>query len=361
MSTAAPSENRTANQTSGPHGPGSPAGPPEEAFWVRYSPHHELPLSGVGSFALHALGIGLLILLGVLASMFGFDSKRQVPVEPVKLKITNPGGGGSKEGKGTTNPGGPKGTEKELAGSTSGTEDPLDPDPDRPRLDPTQVAALPPEIKNDPAAARYIQKGAPNLAVFSRVNKEALQKFRSGLQDPGKGQGGTGSGGGQGTGTGTGTGSGTGEGKAATLSQREKRMLRWVMMFDTQNAADYVHQLQSLGAILAIPTPDGRDYRIIRDLSRRPAQLLHEDLSRIQCIYWTDANPRTVGDVARYLGLPRVPPHFVAFMPEKLEKKLFEMERAFAGRAEDEIFETRFKVERRGGGYEPRVVYQRPK
>jgi hypothetical protein len=354
MSIAAPpTNNRPTTQ--------APAEPHENTIFKRYSAHHELPLSGVGSFALHALAIGLLVLLGVLASMFGFGAnKEKVPVEPVKLKIEKPGGGGNKEGKGG-GPGGPRGSDKELVGNPDGNPDPPDNDPERPRLDPTQIAAIPPEIAKDPAAARYIQKGAPNLAVFSRVNKEALEKFRTGLQDPGKGKGGTGDGGGMGTGTGPGTGTGDGPGKAATLSQREKRMLRWTMVFDTHSGSDYVHQLQGLGAILAIPTPDGKDYRIIRDLSQRPAHPKQEDLSKIQCIYWTDANPRSVRDVAAYLGLQQVPSHFVAFMPEKLEKKLFEMERAFAGRAEDDIFETRFKVRRVGGGYEPYVIHQQAK
>jgi len=29
--------------------------PPEERFWQHYSPHHEAPLAGVGSFTLHGL------------------------------------------------------------------------------------------------------------------------------------------------------------------------------------------------------------------------------------------------------------------------------------------------------------------
>src|SRR5262249_1601210 len=39
-----------------------PRTPPEEQFWKRYSPHGELPLSGVGSLALHALVVGTLVL-----------------------------------------------------------------------------------------------------------------------------------------------------------------------------------------------------------------------------------------------------------------------------------------------------------
>src|SRR5262245_50470153 len=72
--------------------PATPKGliPPDERFWVRYSPHHELPLSGVSSFAVHALVIGLLLLCAYpLAHLFTRPA-HSVPVEAVQLE---PGGG----------------------------------------------------------------------------------------------------------------------------------------------------------------------------------------------------------------------------------------------------------------------------
>ncbi|HTT84842.1 MAG TPA: hypothetical protein VMF67_15305, partial [Rhizomicrobium sp.] len=54
-------------------------------------------------------------------------------------------------------------------------------------------------------------------------------------------------------------------------SKREKRMLRWTLKFDTNNAADYVQQMRALGAILAFPVKKG-EYRVVHDLSKRPAE-----------------------------------------------------------------------------------------
>jgi hypothetical protein len=56
-----------------------------------------------------------------------------------------------------------------------------------------------------------------------------------------------------------------------------------------------------------------------------------------------------------------VPDHVVAFFPEKLEKELLAKELKFAGRKEEEIFETRFKVVKKGDKYEVEVVEQKPK
>src|SRR5438552_2825247 len=45
--------------------------PPEERFWQRYSPHHELSLSGTASLVLHALVMGLLLTGGLLLARAG--------------------------------------------------------------------------------------------------------------------------------------------------------------------------------------------------------------------------------------------------------------------------------------------------
>jgi hypothetical protein len=59
------------------------------------------------------------------------------------------------------------------------------------------------------------------------------------------------------------------------------------------------------------------------------------------------------------LGIKPVPDHVVAFFPEKLEHRLLEIELAYKGLKEDDIFETKFNVRKVGGGYEPVVVEQK--
>jgi hypothetical protein len=331
--------------------------PPEEKFWVRYSPHQEMPLSAITSFALHVLTIGGLILLAWLGWLGFSKSTGSVPVEVVRFQ---PGGGGGKRDGVGDGPG--IGTGVEAVETTRTSDDPKQqptpPDPSRPTLDANALALLPETVRKDTDFIRYVQNGNPNLNVFSSLEKSALNKLRDGLQ-PGKGEGGTGKGGGKGTGTGPGEGAGTGPGGGGTLTQREKRMLRWTMVFNTRSGTDYLHQLRSLGAILAIPSgPDNKSYKIIRDLSGRAApKLLDEDISKIQCIFWIDDRPESVRSLMGALHLNMVPSHFVAFMLRELEERLFQMEKIAAGGAsEDRIQETKFDVVRTARGYEPKVA-----
>jgi hypothetical protein len=334
--------------------------PPDEAFWVRYSPHAEMPLSGVSSFALHALIFGLLLLCAYPLSFLFNKPVHQVPVEAVRFDVG--GGGGNLKGEGD-GPGGPRTRPPEEVGGNetnpqeNPSKDPLkQPELDRPRL---------PELAKqyNPESLRILNQPnpPPNITAFTKLSEDARKALALGPRhDPGKGRGGEGSGGGAGSGRGTGEGNATGEGKA-NLTQREKRMLRWTMLFTTENGNDYLKQLRGLGAILAIPVKEAggeRDYKIVRDLSSKPAELLTEDIGKIQRIYWIDDKPGSVAQMMTALGLTIRPSHFVAFMPEKLEDQLFDLEKKAAkGRSEDQIAETRFKVKRVGDRYEPELTH----
>jgi hypothetical protein len=256
-------------------------------------------------------------------------------------------------------PGGSDGPGAENVGQVDqeGTEDGSKDAP--PALKPVEIKKLAETF--DDQDRRYLKRNqTPAAKAFTRLNDGLRRKASAGLAAPGRG--GPGAGGGKGAGDGPGVGDGKGPGQKATLSQREKRMLRWTMRFSANNGPDYVRQLNALGAILAIPTSDaGDDHWIVRDLSMRkkPAPLLKEDVSQIKRIYWIDDKPRAVSDVMAALGLSLSPRRFVAFMPEMLENKLFEMERHHMTKVlrqtfdEDRIYETVFRVVRTGGGYRP--------
>ena len=328
----------------------------DERFWKRYSPHGELPLSGAGSFALHLLVVGGLVLMGFLGLWFARPS-RSLPVESVRLDLG--GGGGSRSGEGDPNQGIGPGAEAVPQGQDNPQQGNKEEAPPRPDLTPAEVKDL--SLKFDNETVRVIQKGPDSMKAFARLNDSVRRKLSDGL-DPGQGRGGPGSGGGKGTGTGPGEGAGRGEGKL-NLTKREKRMLRWTMSFNTRTGADYVRQLRGLGAILAIPVKEGNppEYKIVRDLSRRPAQLLDEDLSQIKRIYWIDDKPRSVQEVMSALQIRLSPSHFVAFMPLELEEKLFQLERDYKGLAEDQIHETKFRIVESGGTFRPEVMEQTPK
>src|SRR5437899_2494500 len=91
MSTAAPV--RTAKEVTSKT---KPLVPPDEQFWQRYSPHYEFPLSGVSSFALHLLVVGL----AALVAMIVIPQFEKPPMELDEVTWDG-GGGGSAEGIGT--------------------------------------------------------------------------------------------------------------------------------------------------------------------------------------------------------------------------------------------------------------------
>jgi hypothetical protein len=322
--------------------------PPDERFWRRYSPHGELPLSGASSLAVHLLLFGLLLLSAWLAFAVFRHASRALPVDAVRLEP-----GGKSPGVG----------ESQGAGNgliESGKVENAVPNPIadagelRPSLPENAQTGRPIQFDN-----KELRRSNPsNAMVFDRLH-EANQRIRGTDRKPGPGGGKDGEGDGPGAGK---------QGKGKLAEQRD-RMLRWSLLFDTQNGRDYVAQLGGLGAILAVPVGKDEnkpDFKIIRDLSARPAKLLDEDISKIQRIYWLDDKPQSVGDVMTILGVKAKPSYFVAFMPEELENKLLKLEKAYLdkhhkGHTERDIDETRFRIKRIDKRYEPEVISLRLK
>ncbi len=331
--------------------------PPEEKYWKRYSPHGEAPLSLAGSVGLHILVGGTLLFLGIYAAAWFGGGGRSMPVEPVRLDLGGGGGhkGGVDKGKGI-------GGIPEDTGKGDETLPGQDDIPPPPKLSPVEVKAI--EQKFDPATARFINETKSESArAFAKLDDDLRKRLRPTGDGPvpGAGKGGSGKEGGKGEGEGVGEGPGKGAGKAK-LNAREKRMLRWHMRFTARTGPEYLAQLRALGAILAFPTADG--YKIVRDL-RPGARANVEDISSIQRIYWIDDKPHSVGDILGALGLTMqpLPPKFIAFMPEKLEKQLFDMEKSYVTGTlrqrwdEDKLDETNFRAVPDGrGGYRPELV-----
>lgn len=332
--------------------PATPLTPPDERFWKRYSPHHEFPWSTV-------IGVGVHLLVFVL--VFGYlklhdrRSEGSRPLEVGAIQIA--GGGGDPNGEGD-GPGKPSRTEDTGEHNTKSEIKPSGPISKEilkaGALDPINS----PEFKNE--EGRLIDDASEATKRLAGQSEDLRKTLFAGIQGPkqGKGQGGTGSGGGKDKGKGTGTGDLEGAGKG-NISVRQRRVLRWTMIFNTTDGDDYRKQLHALGAILAVPGPSG-DYIVIRDLGRRPATGKVEDLSEINRIFWVDDQPPSVGPLAMALGLRPTPARIVAFFPVSLEEKLLGLERAYSGgKDEEQIKETRFRVTRRGRTYEPVVESQR--
>jgi hypothetical protein len=332
--------------------------PPEEQFWKRYSPHGEAPLSFAGSLGLHGLAIGAMVLFGVWLAALFVKSDRKVPVEAVQL-VGVDGGGGDPGGKGDQPGVGSPPKEdvgpKDVPGN--GRDDkvprlPPLPKPERQSLDKTFT----------PADVRVIaDSDNPSARAWAKVEADILKKLREGLRPP-AGKGGPGKDGGKDKGKGPKTGPGDGVGGKIEMTQREKRMVRWHMHFTANTGAEYLAQLRDLGAILAIPTREGPnpEYMLVEDL-RPPAKLVSRDLSQINRIYWFDEKPRSVRDVMEALQLKMSPSRFAAFMPEKLEDELLNMERNHVEKVlrqkfdEDRIVGTHFQVVLENGRYRPKL------
>jgi hypothetical protein len=326
--------------------------PPEEKFWQRYSPHHEFPLSSVISVGLYTLA-GLLVWAVVVYAMKYRDDGGSLPVEPIQIA----GGGGSEDGEGDKGSGDlPPVKRKEAAEEKKDTapiSTPVVKDVNLKDVVPDPVDLL---EQKDPSV-RFIDESNVAVKNLKQLSKELRQPLMAGL-GPSKGQGGSGEGGGKGKGRGKGEGDLEGEGKGS-LTVRQKRALRWVIMFNTFNGEDYLAQLRDLGAFLAIPDQQGGGYLVIRDLKQIPARPEKEDAAKIKRIWWIDDKPPSVESLARALRLFQPPPQFVAFFPEKFEQELLEKELKYRGKREGEIKETRFQMVRRGNTYIPEVTGQR--
>jgi hypothetical protein len=308
--------------------------PPDDTIWKRYSPHHEAPLSFVGSAALHFLVLGLLILYAIVLVAWFRSQPVDLPITAVHMG----GVGGNPKGKGDA-PGIGQARE-DVIGDPKGDPTPSQPDlVKRPPLTVDERNATVAEFADDPTIQRAVIDGNENLKKLARLPDDTRKQLREGV-NPGAGRGGDGQ----------------------MLNKREKRMLRWVMSFDTRNSEDYLNQLRDLGAIIAVPTSDGKNYKTCDLTKGPPYEFVNDDLSKITRIRWEDDDPRSVRQLMGALGVRDVPPHFFAFMPVELEAKLLQKELEYGGLPEEKINETKFKCFKVSGGkYDVRVTSQTPK
>lgn len=142
-------------------------------------------------------------------------------------------------------------------------------------------------------------------------------------------------------------------------NEQERRILRWQLVFNQGDGEDYARQLQALGAMLAIDSPDnGTKFLVIRDLAQRPAKGKIEELTQTNRIVFIDSDGESVNRLTKALKLEGTPGRVICIFPEKLEEELARKEREFEGSPLEAIRETRFKVTRTDKGYTPVVTEQ---
>jgi len=322
--------------------------PPDEKFWVHYSPHHEFSLSTVLSLVLHTLGFGLLILCIVKA----WPVSEAMPLERVPIRIA--GGGGDVKGQDDAVPGA-KAAPQRHENISDEKPQVVAADQDKPKTQIEQITPRIPRVDLPPDRVLETADGDP-IARFKSLKEQMLSLG----SPPTKGQGGSGNGGGKGPGSGTGNGGFTGPGDQ-NISVRERRQLRRTMRFSTQSGDDYRRQLAALGAILAVAEPDKNGkpvYRVFRDLEHVPAAGKIEDIRKLDRIFWTDDDKRSVGSLSQSLQI-KVPHAITAFFSKNFEKMLLEKELKYRGVDNEwQIKETVFEVVPAGKSWKVRVASQ---
>ena len=320
--------------------------PPEERFWKRYSPNHELPLSSASSALMHLCALGILAL--------GTHSFANWPT-PVPIDAIEIGGVGGR----------PDGAEGPAAGQFPRNEDLQDvvnnavPAPETPLRgqDLKQIDKTNEKVIESPNPRFFDDKTAEaNRRQLSKLGEHVRERLND-LQrsQASKGLGGTGQKGGKGPGDGTGNGPSVGPG-SAIIDKRPERQKRWTMIFNIRDPQDYARQLSALGAYLAVPGSREGEYLVIEDLSRRPVVARLRNVGDINRMFWIDEKPDAVGPLFRELGYEKIPSYFVAFFPVELEQELLRKELEYKNLPESRIEGTKFQIRRTGDSKDYEVV-----
>ncbi|HLW68106.1 MAG TPA: hypothetical protein VKS79_22505 [Gemmataceae bacterium] len=335
-----------------------PMAPPEGTFWQTYSANGEFPFSSIGSFMIHAI-----VLFVVLGGVFALFSHRDTgeELEPVLVGDGGPGGGGGDPNGIGDAPGNLRPPDAEESLEKPDPNKPIDKTP-QPDVDLKDKAT---KIADDPDAADTVKKTPTTPPKIA-----AMPSLKDGVQGiAGKGRGGEGQGGGFGKGIGKGVGDKWGTGPR---NKRGARQDRWKMIFDTRNGNDYVRQLNALNTILRFDT--GNKAYVVRNLSERPAKPVElaldaegrpTDPELKMRNWWLDDDKDSCQAVKEALGLPFTPDAIYAYFPIAMEESLVKKELAYGktyGRTkEEDIGETRFKVEFQRGTATINVIYQEGK
>src|SRR5579871_5896257 len=201
--------------------------PPDERFWVKYSPNHELPLSSVASLAWHVLGLVLLVAVGYVIA---WNSGKDMPVDTIEF---DGGGGGAGGGGGLNGIGGTGAPAPQEAVAKNNNPTPMPDISKAPETPEVKDTLNRPEVQNNPDDDRLLVEAAK-----ARKAAQALGGLTSMTPTPGpSGGGGTGEVGGPGKGPGAPGGDGP-PGPGGNI--RTRRQVRWTMSFTTENGEDYL-------------------------------------------------------------------------------------------------------------------------
>jgi hypothetical protein len=333
----------------------TPVLPPDEKFWQRYSAHHEMPLSGMTSLFLHALVVGLLLIVGYVVSLRWHGETHKPPTMTV---VTLEGPGDGDEGLG-----GPEGLpgqndRTELTPSTTPTQ-PMTAFEAALQLDeaPSVELFVPAETKPQPETKDLLSE-LDQLAQDAKLTTP-VKKAQAGTNNPKGvgGQGGIGDAPGPGKGK-RGPGKGIGGPPGGKMTQQQIFAWRW--RFDLFGSGkEHADKLAAVGVVLAFPDVQG-GYWVINDFRRRPAALQKENMDKYKnAVKWINKDQRSLFELAKELQLPFVPQFVVMLLPKEREQQMAQAEGAFARQQRRDLARiqaTHFDFLLRGDSFEPVVL-----
>ncbi len=319
---------------------------PNDVVWHKFTVRRAFPISTILSASIH-VGFLIVVISGVVSWL---TNDRDEPIEFEPVVIYAPRGGGA------------DGSEDQTSlGSATTWTDPFQ--AIEPSQRPTPRVTAQPEIVPMVAQQTDTSVEIPDTDLTSpRLKNLAprpnLLTLVGGLPDALKGKGGRAVG--HGDGKGRGDGNGEGDGPGGRLTVKQKRQLRWHLLFNISNAADYLDQLRRMKAIIGFQFPD-RSIHLIADLQKRPAPL--QRVAQVpDRIFWMDDDPDSVRSICDELRVTPLPQRVVAFFPEAIEEELLRKERSYGQRFgrthEDDFVETVFRVTNDYGRIDITVVRQ---
>lgn len=320
--------------------------PQQDVVWQTFTYRRAFPVSSTLSAGLHLMVIAA-VLSGVI-TWLSRSGNEFVEFEPVV--VVGPRGGGDSGSDERT----ALGTSPVTADQFQVVETNRRPIPRvtaQPELEPTVSEASPStrEIPDTDLLAGRLQKLSP---------LPNLQAAVRGLPTAPKGRGGVAAG--AGDGKGQGEGAGDGDGPGGRLTTKQKRQLRWHLIFNISHAADYLDQLHRMKAIVGFQLAD-RSIHLITDLRRRPA-VLQPTTQIPDRIFWMDDDPESIRTICEELRLSVSPTRVIAFFPESIEEELLRKEQAYGKRFgrvhEDDFVETTFRVTNDYGRIDISVIRQ---
>jgi hypothetical protein len=295
-------------------------------LWNRYSPHGEFPISSAASFAFHLFILALIPLFAYAVA----TRENKPPTVDVVVVGEEPT---AAAGEGDGLPMESEGLESSEPPSETTPSQPVEAEKVK------ETDQFKPAETNVPTKTAAASDAAEKARDAARAAKESVQRVKDRINKN------------------MNKGSGTGGGGGPGPTGRAARPARWVLKFNTSSPKDYLAQLEGLGANVAFPA-QGDKWRYFAEPSSNPGKSEMKDLDNDSRISWIDEN--TYQAAANTLGVGGAP-FMLVFLPESLEEKMLRLELAYGNLEEEDIEYTHFVVERRGGGYDIRVIAQKAK